>query len=482
MFTVKRDKIKFLGISIYKRKNKGNKTNFYFLYIPVYSIFDVNNLKKHFLFGVPLVQIKYDDQTNCARQLPLGSQILHQMNQIPLKPKEKLRVHFLYIADSYWPSWDSLYNACLANANIDCKIIFLNTKGTPLHTSQYSHAEEFLKEKHLPYVEYKDYYPENTLPHVMIYQTPYNANYKIFKKVSPELITALGIRIVYLSYGIEHDVSVNNNHIQNLHYGHKVHELAWRIFVMHADIKEGFYHHCLTGGFHVRVFGHPKFDCYFNSKLSLPKELIAKANGRKIIAFQLHCYNDSDCPGAKHIHSVSFAQHRKILKLFSKYPQYLFVYTIHPAFRTRNIEKGFCTLTEYNDFITEIIKTKNTFLYTGNHQSLLNCADAFITEGSSLMIEMGFFKKSVLYVYDVPITHKPFAAKLITTYHHGHSHKDVANFLDNIVFKNDPLLNIRERYKSSVFPPNIYNGGIGQRIITDIFQAIRDESCNSSKD
>ena len=407
---------------------------------------------------------------------------MFNQNKILAHNNEKIRIHFLYIADSYWPSWESFYKSCIQDHRVDVKIVFLNTKDTILYTSQYEFSEKFLHDNNIPYIEYDDYFPEEEKPHVLVYQTPYNVNYEFFKKVKPDFITQQGIRVVYVSYGIEYDLSVSNNHIQNLHYGHMVHELSWLLFVMHKDIKDGFFKHCVRGGDHVYVSGHPKFDCYINQKFSLPKDLIKKARGRKIIAIQIHCYNDSDCKGCKRIHSVPFNEHKKILNTIKQYKDYFFVYTIHPAYRTRNIKKGFCSLDDYLSFVSEITTSENTYLYQGNHQSLLVNASAYITENSSLMIEMAFFNKSILYLYDVPISKKPFAEYIANTFHHGHTYKDVKEFLDNIVFKNDSLLELRKTYKANIFQDNVYNGKIGERMKEKILNKLTIESLYNIKE
>ncbi len=471
----------FIGrLAIYTRSNVGNEVRFYLFHIPIWKKIYSSGEVKHYLGGIRIAKFLTNNKLSREeKKFPTDiylSKVLFKMHQISLEREEKLRIHFLYIADSYWPSWQSLYESCLVDKNIEVKVIFLNTKSTQLFSSQYIHSEKFLQDNNIPYIDYQNYMPEIEKPHVLIYQTPYNINYGVFKKVRPDSITALGIRVVYISYGIEYDRSIHNEHIQNLHYSHLVHTFAWRLFVMHHDIKEGFYDNCPSGGFHVCVSGHPKFDCYFAHSLTLPPACLNNAKKRKIIAFQIHCYNDSDCRGEKRIHSIPFREHLKILKLLKTYTNYFFVYTIHPAFKTRNIDKKYCTREEYFQFIAEIKNAENMYLYTGNHQALLANADAFITENSSLMIEMAYFNKSILYLYDYPIALKPFAEKLATTFHHGHTHRDVENFMNNIVFKKDDLLDVRKVLRESIFPKNIYDGHIGFRIKEYLIKTIQKEN------
>lgn len=470
------------GLAIYTRINDKNEVQFYICYIPVWKKVYSEKSVTHCLFGMEIGTFPSD--TVCFKKKKQNyvnvylSKVLFQMNQVTLKRNEKIRIHFLYVTDSYWPSWKSLYDSCVQDSNIETKVVFLNTQQTDLFSSQHVNSEKFLLDNHISYIDYKDYMPELERPHLVIYQTPYNIYYEIFRKVRPDFMTMLGIRTAYISYGIEYDKSISNEHIQNLHYTHRVHAFAWRLFVMHQDIKEGFYEYCPSGGFHICVSGHPKFDCYFNDSLSLPLSLINKANKRKIIAFQIHCYNDSDCIGQKHVHSIPFHEHQKIMELLKTYKNYFFVYTIHPAFKTRNIDRKFCTIDEYSKFITAIEQAENMYLYTGNHQALLANADAFITENSSLMLEMGFFNKSILYLYDQPVSLKPFAEKLASTFHHGHTHEDVKNFMEKILFKNDELLILRNKYHNELFPENVYNGHIGQRIKEYIIRTIQEEKRN----
>lgn len=484
-------KIKFLGLSIYKRKTKRNKTVFRILNVPVWMKVNSGRKKKYYFLGIKVYQKKSNTSTffnensdfierklnNRTAVIDYSiSNLLFNLNRIDLKKSEKLRIHFLYIADSYWPSWESFYKSCIEDPNLDVKLIFLDTKDTSLHTSQYEFSESFLIKNNIDYIRYRDYFPDEEKPHVIVYQSPYNVNYDVFKKVRPDFIVKQGIRIVYIPYGIEYDVSINNNNLQNLQYNHLVHKLAWNNFVMHSDIKEGFYNHCQTGGSHVIVSGHPKFDCYFNQKFDLPSDLLKKAKNRKIVAIQIHCYNDMDCTKKGRIHSVPFEEHLKILNLLKEYKEYFFVYTIHPAYKTRNVERNFCSLDDYLSFVSDIKNSDNMYLYQGNHQALLANADAFITENSSLMIEMAFFDKSVLYLYDVPIAKKPFAQKIADTFHHGHTWIDVQKFIENILFKKDNFLELRKKYQSDIFPRSLYDGKIGFRIKERIIEKIKEES------
>ena len=292
-----------------------------------------------------------------------------------------------------------------------------------------------MESQSIEYILYRDYFPEKENPHVIVYSTPYDFYYNnLFPKCAPYTLQRLHIRTVYIPYGIEYDSDAdvddyggmikNQNFLAGIQTGQNVHFYAWRLYVMHEDIKRYYKDKSLVNLDHIKVLGAPKFDIYCdkNNECLVDNNLKMLAKGRKIVAYQIHIPNNNNVREIDKLkgryHTLNFDIHRKILSLIKKREEYFFVITIHPLFETTAINRfKLVSNAVFNSFLQEIYESENCFLFrSGNYQTLLLTADAFITENSSLMIEMSYWDKPVLYLYDVPVKMKPFAEKIISTF------------------------------------------------------------------
>ena len=95
-------KIKFLGITVYKRKTKGNKTKTYILGLPVWKKVSANNKKKYYLLGFRVWKRKFcskiDDtgitisQSLTKKIYNSNCRILFNQNKILAHNNEKIRI------------------------------------------------------------------------------------------------------------------------------------------------------------------------------------------------------------------------------------------------------------------------------------------------------------------------------------------------------------------------------------------------------
>jgi len=169
----------------------------------------------------------------------------YALKAIPVLPEEKIRIHFLHLDAKLWPIWDSLYRACLADARLELKVVFLDASDSPLE-EKFPRDALFLREKGISsYTPYADYDPYAERPHILMYQSCLDAVYLFFAKCKANLIKKYGIRPVCLC-GPEYDSPEPKAH-KNL-YQQYAHLFAWRIVASRREIKEEFYRHCLPGG------------------------------------------------------------------------------------------------------------------------------------------------------------------------------------------------------------------------------------------
>lgn len=389
-----------------------------------------------------------------------------EQNKRPVRPGEKIRIRFLHVVPSYWPAWRSFYQACLADARLEVMIILLDCTGTFLEDSQHLGARELLEGLGLPYKDYVDYDLVTDKPHLVFYNLPYNNEYEYFRKFSPDLVKAIGMRPLYCTYGIEYDAAKYKENLNVLHYFYNAQALAWRSFVMHNDIKEGYFRFCRTGGEHVIALGHPKFDAYAGTPKDLPQEIIKKLNGRKLIVYQVHHLNNHDCRYKYRTHHLPWREITAIIHWLAEQETVFTVITIHPGFVRWAVERGQPSAEELELLQRFIQESPNTLLFQGDYQILFPFADAFISGQSSLLLEMVYQNKPVLYLYDEPLHLKPFAKEIFSSFYHGRGYgyglADVQEFVAHLHSGDDPLAHTRQMVWDKSF--SCYDGQIGWRI------------------
>ena len=173
----------------------------------------------------------------------------YAMKAIPVLPGEKIRIHFLHVSARLWPLWDSLYQACLADARLEVKVIYLNAGKSPL-AEKFPPDAAFLREQGIIHTPYTDYDPYAECPHILMYQTPLDEAYLHFATCKANFIKKRGIRPVFLC-GPGYDAPEPEAH--NALYQQYTQMFAWRIIAPCREIREEFYRHCLPGGDAVLV-------------------------------------------------------------------------------------------------------------------------------------------------------------------------------------------------------------------------------------
>lgn len=178
------------------------------------------------------------------------------------KLSTKIRICFLFHSKAFWPSWASLWDACSKDPTIENTMIFCPVKTqNPGYTSQFIDAEIFLQQKGIPYIniDYFDFI--NNKPDFIIIQTPYD-EYHRDKKWYSEEFSRLGIKVIYISYGLEFvetQLAIEN------HFRLPIYKCAKRIFTFAEFMKEDYSKFGNIDTNVVKSIGHPKFDALFTA-------------------------------------------------------------------------------------------------------------------------------------------------------------------------------------------------------------------------
>lgn len=385
--------------------------------------------------------------------------------------KHPIKIAFLFSVPSYWQGVKSFYTACLADSRFSVTVIFLDTKDTSICSSQRRMSEEFLYKNNINYYNYKDIDFCAIDFDIIVYQSPYNYVYDFFPELKIDIIKMKGVRPIYISYGIEYDKSVNREVLDGMHYHNYVQTLSWMVFVMHSDIRDGFFSTCRTGGAHVKALGHPRFDGYFSGIKKWEVQPGKDIKNKIVLVYQIHHPNNHESKDPGRTHSLPVKETVAILQYLSQREDTHTLVTFHPLFETWSIQRGYITTEELQNLKEAIRNSPNMSLFEEeNYQPLLLVADAFLSEQSSLLFEMAFLKKPILYLYDAPLAMKPFAEVIARSFYHGNSLAHVEQFLDRLHAGDDPKQEDRERVHQEYF--NRYDGRIGERIKQDILRQL----------
>ena len=372
---------------------------------------------------------------------------------------EKIDIVFIFQAASFWPSWESVWNACEEDNRFN-PIMLVSDDGLS-EKIQFKTAQKFLKEKNIPFKHISEVNLSEVRPHIVVLHTPYDGHRP--KYLFGGRLSSQGYRVVYITYGIEiSDIAKARND----HFYGGVTANAWRVYTFSKDMISDYKLFSPTGGDMVRSFGHPKFD-YLNKKHfpDLPDEIKNKANGRKVVLWKVHFPKEVN----GEMITPSLEMYEELLNNINEYKNLFFIFMPHPKFyeklnKFKDVEK----------FQNTIKKLENMFEFSeDDYRAVLVNSDYYIIDRSALMVEAGVTNKPILYVSAKAseLMTKPIQ-KIVDSYYQACTFKEIKTFLDDIVLgEQDPL----EKNRINVFKSVIsgIDGKSGYRIKEDMINSLQ---------
>lgn len=386
----------------------------------------------------------------------------HRCLRRPYLDGEKVDIVFIFQAASFWPSWESVWNACNEDEQFNptmlvCDDVF-NEK------VQFVSAQNFLNKKKIPFRHISEVNLSDIYPHIVVLHTPYDRHRPQY--LYGKMLASRGYRVAYITYGIE---IADTDKARSDHFEDGVTTNAWRVYTFSSEMIPYYKLLSPTGGDMVRSFGHPKFDHLNKEQFpSLPNEIIKNSNGRKVVLWKVHFPKAVD----GEMITPSLKVYREFLDSIKGYNELFFVFMPHPKFYEQ--------LAKYDDaidFKRKINELGNVFEFTEDDYRpvLINC-DYYILDRSALMVEAGVTNRPILYISSIlpePMT-KP-VQKIIDTYYQASTFQEIKLFLNDIVLKdNDPLKKKRLETFNLVMP--VIDGKSGYRIKDDMFGSLKNES------
>lgn len=380
---------------------------------------------------------------------------------------------------AFSPSWKSFYRSVINDENFDVKVIYCPVK-TPKegYSGQYDDTETWLNEIGVKYVHINNFSFTKDKPDILVFQTPYETHR--VRKHNPKMFYKRGIKMMYISYGLE--FTENTNNIRN-HFQRPIHKYSWRIYTFCKDLIKDYKKYCPKGDKHVRCVGHPKFDALYDAKnIQIPDELKKKINGKKVICWHPHFPCDySDCDGKKVLSTFPWDENLKMLEYIKNDKDNFYIFMPHHMFFGA-FEFGYCIPhKEIEYFKNQLENGDNSTIWYGEYPEVLTWCDAFLGERSAVTMEMLTTGKPVCYLENHPEVYNEFGKAAINSFYYAKNATEAIAFIES--FKNNKP-DIKAQARKAVFDKYIepyWDGKCGERIKEDILKSRNELKTNPIK-
>ncbi|MFY9378546.1 MAG: CDP-glycerol glycerophosphotransferase family protein [Peptococcia bacterium] len=376
------------------------------------------------------------------------------------KENNKIKVTFFIQNPNTWSSTASVYEAFLADDRADVKIVQLPF----IHKfdSEYHKSRSFLLEKEIPFIPWYFYNVEEDKPDIVIYHSPYDSTRP--EMYSVENIKRLGIKIVYIPYCQE----LFGGEITSWFFNNDIHRDAWKIYVRSEKYKQMFKKNSIYSGENLVITGHPKFDSLALLKdFRVKQDLITKIGDRIVFLWNPHFYFADGISGSTFNIFKDF-----ILSIFRQRDDLFLIIRPHPLL--------FGSLTKINNGDTTVVDNfRNTINSMGNvmldesndYREAFVLSNALISDTSSFLLTyMPTYKPILHLIGEHGIELNEDGQDIANACYKASSKEDIKNFIDMVVAKKDPLLDLRI---SKLREHLTYSDGkCGYRIKEDIINSI----------
>ncbi len=304
----------------------------------------------------------------------------------------KIRIAFIVQHVSIWPSWYSVWKACMDNKNVVVDVILAPYFHVNASTSiSYDDMHKLLLDEDISFYSAEYYNLNNFMPHVVFLQNPYEESRPQQFQYS-EFIKR-NIKIAYIPYGLEMGGGSWNIESQ---FNMPVHQNAWRVFARSNRHKKMFSKYCHAGSGHVVVTGHPKFDVHRKSSgLCLNAQLKRKINGRKVLLWTPHFG-----VGLPPTWSTFRIYCDSIIEIMRQQTELFLLIRPHPLFFQAMKNHNVWNAEDEAQFIRMIKESDNFALdVSGDPQNSFHLADALMSDVGSFLLEFLITEKPILYLH-----------------------------------------------------------------------------------
>lgn len=422
------------------------------------------------------LSIRIDKLQNEIYQIKhMDQQLLQRINLHMIRMEdEKIRIVFLFQVASFWPSWESFWESCSNDSQIEAKLVFLNQTAT--EKMQMVTARDFLKKKGLKYILYEDFNWNEFLPHVVVYQSPYDKYHRVYETWA-ESVLQKGVRIVYIPYGIE---IADTENARSDHFRETVVQNSWRIYTFSETMLNEYRKYCANRDA-VRAVGLPRFDTYFHKeRYPLANGLIQRIQNRRVILWKVHFPKSITIAGKEVQVTPYLDTYFSFTRVIKAHKELFFIFVPHPKFLGDNGSK--LNQSQANQIVESLREIENVYIeWADDYRNVLCNADAIIVDRSAVMVEAGACNVPVLYMYnheyEEPLTKA--IRPLIDSYYKGARVEDMNAFLEMVRAGKDPKREERNQAFRKCVP--YFDGKCGERIKDEIIQSLKLEQKQSTE-
>lgn len=399
---------------------------------------------------------------NLMKKVNKQLQLLNQCNTIYTPyTKGKIRIAIIFQIPSFWPSIESVYTNLLYDDRFEMKFYLIDHEYK--EPSQMAGAKKFLNDNNIKYEILNIELLNKFNPHVAVIQTPYDEWHRE-KEFSSESLKKMGIRLVYIPYGIEFSGTEESLKLQ---FCSQFINNMWRIYTL-SEVTQKYY--CLYSNHtldDVKALGHPKFDGLIMKKYTTNYNFKLLAKKRKIVLIKIHFpkfFNGKQVTPDLNIYS-------DFLDKAYTYKNIFFIIMLHPLMYDKNKNSN------SQNLIKKLKNSNNIYIFNDeDYREPMLSADAFICDRSSLAIEIAPLNKPILFLENKDITERYLEEFncLFNSYRKGYELSDIEKFLNDILeFNNDNIYKVNKEFKKCV---TLYDSNSGKRIVNDIFEGVINEN------
>lgn len=385
---------------------------------------------------------------------------------VSYKENETIRVLFLFMAPTIWPSMESVWKICQQDKRFCAKVVLLPCEYQDRRLSQLTDAHKLLISKEIPFFYGETFSIEKYKPHVVFVPVPYLD--MLPKEYSIEKILQHGGRIVYIPYGLEIGGGGFNTQYQ---FNLQIHQIAWRVFARSERHRKMFSRYCSSGGGNVVVTGHPRLDLIHGLKgIKLNNiKLEEKIANRLVILWTPH-FSVGKEPGWSTFEKFS----ENILSEFEARTNLFLIIRPHPLLFNKLKETGLWSHQDQENFISRIENSHNMVLDKSiSYHDAFTHSDALMADAGSFLLEYLATEKPLLFLEHPNNIGLNDDRNVVDIMYRSDGSNAINKFLDLMANKKDPM----KRERINKIPEYLYNidGNAGLRIINHIFEAIKNK-------
>ncbi len=358
---------------------------------------------------------------------------------------EKIRLVFLVITPELWGSFEPIWKRAKQDDRFLITVVLLKSTDSGVALISQFKARELFESAGIPYFAEQNFCLDSYRPHVVFYPLPYSSLYP--EPYKPQIVAAKGYRIAYVPYGLEVGGGLFNARYQ---YDTEVPRLAWRVFARSRTQLVSFGRHCSRGNGHVVVTGHPRSEPSESCNVSAHGVAKFKARGRSVILWTPHFTVQGRRKWS------SFLDHYKtILRLFDDRPDLFLLVRPHPFLRIKLAKLEDWGAKRVNEWFNALDNRDNVHVDTEtDYRPAFEVSSALMADAGSFMVEYLRTGKPICHLTgkgDIGLNEE---ARNLACFYPGATESHIADFLDRLQSRDDPLYGARQDALQAYFGPD----------------------------